>query len=520
MNPDALEIAAGLDAERAKGNASGLLHGIPILLKGNMATMDKLNTTSGSYALLGAKVPRDSTVAAKVRSAGAIILGKANMSQWAAWRGNGSNGWSAYGGQCQGVYYPNQDPSGSSSGSAVGSAIGLAFAALGTETDGSLILPGQASSVVAIKPTVGLTSRSLVVPVSQHQDTVGSLARTVRDAATILQTIAGRDPGDNYTSAQPARIPNYIKACNLSSLSGARIGVPRNLINKDPNLMNNGQDAVFALFNAAIASLRAAGATVVDNLTVTDAALAYLTQNTSVSVINADFAVDLPKSYLSKLTSNPNNINSVSDLRNFTQTFPQEDYTNFPSVNTIHWDQTLAQGFDNTSPKFWPLYQQNLDIGGRQSILGLLSNYSLDALIAPTTSAFGLTALIGTPVINVPMGFDNDTAEGMLATPSSSTETSATVSAPTTAPTVAGGSNQGGITNPVGISFIGAKWSEEKLIGYAYAYEQRTKVREKGPQPYLLPKTQLADIITGARNASSNASSIASSNMALGGARR
>lgn len=230
-NPDALSIAKQLDAERAAGNIRGPLHGLPILIKNNIATMDKMNNTAGSFALLGAKVPRDSTVAAKLRKAGAIILGKTNLSQWANFRSdNTSNGWSAYGGQTFGVYYPQQDPSGSSSGSGVSSAIGLALATLGTETDGSVVSPGEKSALAAIKPTVGLTSRHLVIPLSEHQDTVGTMARTVKDAAYLLQAIAGRDPLDNYTSAAPATLPDYVAACKFDSLRGVRLGVPRNVV--------------------------------------------------------------------------------------------------------------------------------------------------------------------------------------------------------------------------------------------------------------------------------------------------
>ena len=507
-----------MDAERAKGNASGLLHGVPILLKNNIATLDRLNTTAGSFALLGATVPRDSTVVAKLRAAGAIILGKANMSQWASWRGSSAvtgtsiNGWSAHGGQCQGVYYPGQDPSGSSSGSAVATALGLSFATLGSETDGSLILPGQASNVVAIKPTVGLTSRSFLIPVSPRQDTIGPIARTVKDAATILQTIAGRDSEDNYTFAQPPQVPDFVSACNLSALSGARIGVPRNIILSD-------QGADLTSFNAAIKTLSAAGATIVDNINITDYALSSLFSNTAAQVLNTDFVSEIYSSYLSKLISNPHNIKSVVDLRNFTHVFPQEDYHNFPQMDTSHWDVGLALGYNNTSPEFWANYQTNLEVGGRQSILGLLSNYSLDALIAPTSSAYALPALVGTPVVNVPLGFDdNDVPLYDL----NGTTTTATVPPPTTAPAIMGSRNATTLStsnnNPIGISFMGVKWSEEKLIGYAYAFEQRTKAREKSPLPYVLPKTQLVDVMAGSQNAS-NASAVANSNMALGGAR-
>lgn len=173
INPDAISIAAELDAERANGTTRGPLHGIPIIIKNNIATDDKMNNTAGSFALYGAKVPRDSTLASKLRAAGVVILGKANLSQWANFRSdNSTNGWSAYGGQTYGVYYPGQDPSGSSSGSAVSSAIGLSFATLGSETDGSILSPSEVNNLVGIKPTVGLTSRSLVIPISQRQDTV------------------------------------------------------------------------------------------------------------------------------------------------------------------------------------------------------------------------------------------------------------------------------------------------------------------------------------------------------------
>ena len=174
INPDALSIAAGLDAERANGTIRSALHGIPMLIKNNIATNDQMNNTAGSYSLLGAKVPRDATVAAKLREAGVVLLGKSNLSQWANFRSfNSSNGWSAYGGQVSGAYFPNMDPSGSSSGSGVGTSIGLTFAALGTETDGSIVSPSSQNNLVGIKPTVGLTSRSLVIPISEHQDTVG-----------------------------------------------------------------------------------------------------------------------------------------------------------------------------------------------------------------------------------------------------------------------------------------------------------------------------------------------------------
>lgn len=332
LNPDALSIAAALDAERANGTVKGPLHGIPILIKNNIATDDKMNNTAGSYALLGAKVPRDSGMAKKLRQAGAVILGKTNLSQWANYRSdNTSNGWSAHGGQTYGAYYEKQDPSGSSSGSAVSSSLGLALAALGTETDGSILSPSDVNNLVGIKPTVGLTSRSLVVPISEHQDTVGPIARTVKDAAYLLAAIAGKDKYDNYTSAIPwDTVPDYVGACQFNALKGKRLGVVRNLI----DLTYDATAApIIPVFDAALEVLKAAGAIIVENTNFTG----YDALNEgdySNIVLEADFVSDLPREYLSKLTYNPNNIHSLSDLRNFTHTYPLEDW---PQRDTLIW---------------------------------------------------------------------------------------------------------------------------------------------------------------------------------------
>ena len=360
-----------------------------------------MSNTAGSFALYGAKEPRDSTLAYNLRAAGVVILGKANLSQWANFRSfNSTNGWSAYGGQTYGVYYPGQDPSGSSSGSGVSSAIGLAFATLGSETSGSILSPSEVSNLVGIKPTVGLTSRSLVIPISQHQDTVGPMARTVKDAAYVLQAIAGKDPYDNYTLAQPFDTPpNYVAACNFSALRGKRIGIPRNVI--DPT--EEPDNTVIAAFNAALETIKKAGATIVDNTNITSYALAQYTNGSNENIVlDADFVSDLPDEYLSMLSYNPNNVHDLADVSNFTHNFLQEDY---PDRDTKVWDQSLALGYNNTSPQFWAAYQDNLEIAGPQGILGLLANYSLDALILPTDFSPGLPALIGTPVVTVPLGF-------------------------------------------------------------------------------------------------------------------
>ncbi|KAG8533139.1 uncharacterized protein KY384_001922 [Bacidia gigantensis] len=470
INPDAIDIAAELDAERAAGITRGPLHGIPIIIKGNIATNDKLSTSAGSFALLGAKVASDSTIASKLRAAGAIILGKSNLSQWANFRSNNStNGWSAYGDQTFGAYYPEQDPSGSSSGSGVVSSLGLAFASLGTETSGSILSPAEVNNVVGIKPTVGLTSRSLVVPISEHQDTIGPMARTVIDAAYVLQAIAGKDSQDNYTSAQPFDTPpDYVAACKQSALEGARIGVPRNLIDETQLPDSTSLDS----FNAAIEVLKAAGAIIIDNTNITAFALDQLTNGDSViTVLGADFVADLPKEYLSKLTTNPQNVHTLEDVRNFTQNLPIEDY---PDRDTGVWDDALDLGFDNTSPEFWAAYQLNLQIAGPEGITGLLRNYSLDALILPTNFSYALPALIGSPAVTVPLGAFDSSEPVVRNDRGTLVETGPNI--------------------PFGISFLGAKWSEASLIGYAFAYEQRTKIREQ-IKPYILPRTEIVHVV-------------------------
>ncbi|KKY26658.1 putative glutamyl-trna amidotransferase subunit a [Diplodia seriata] len=390
LNPDALQISHQLDAERSNGTTRGPLHGIPILIKNNIATRDKMNNTAGSYALLGAKVPHDSTVAAKLRKAGAVILGKTNLSQWANYRSNNStNGWSAYGGQVTAAYYPNQDPSGSSSGSGVASDLGLALASLGTETDGSILSPSSNNNLVGIKPTVGLTSRHLVIPISEHQDTVGPMARTVKDAAAVLQAIAGSyDPADNYTAANPhlnttTTAANYTGACNLSALAGARIGIPTNVLALSSTALLS--PAELAAFASSLTILRTAGATLVPNANFS-AYPAYLASSNESLVLAADFQTNL-RAYLGALTLNPANVSDLAGVRAFTRSDPREAW---PDRDTGVWDEALdGQGWDNGDPR---------------------------------------------------------------------------------------------------------KWDEEKLIGLAYAFEQRSMVRSKGQQ-YILPTTEIADVI-------------------------
>ncbi|KAF1999217.1 amidase signature enzyme [Amniculicola lignicola CBS 123094] len=469
INPDAIAIAKELDQERKHGKSRGPLHGLPILIKNNIATKDKMNNTAGSYALLGAKVPRDATVAARLRSAGAIILGKSNLSQWANFRSsNSSNGWSAHGGQTYGAYYPGQDPSGSSSGSGVSASLGLAVATLGTETDGSIVSPSELNNIVGIKPTVGLTSRSLVIPISEHQDTVGPMARTVKDAAYLLQAIAGEDSNDNYTSTIPfkhGKLPDYVKACKLNALLGKRIGVPRNNIG---SVESNGAPVIDA-FEAALDILRKAGAVIVDNTNYT-AWDQYIESPAEGYVLNADFVANL-ETYLSQLTSNPNQVKTLADVRAFTQKFKPEEY---PSRNTATWDEGLSLNFTNKDFTFWQYYQDDLFFGGEGGLLGALKRYNLDAVVLPTQDSSSISAIIGAPIVTVPLGSWPSGTKVVK-------NRRGTLNA--TAPNI-----------PFGIAFAGAHWSEADLIGYAYAFEQRTNVRQK-VKPYLLPRTELKDVV-------------------------
>lgn len=468
INPDALSIAAELDAARAAGTSLGPLHGIPILLKDSIATADKMENTAGSYALVGARVPEDSTVAAKLREAGAILLGKTNLSQWANFRSdNTSNGWSATGGQTEGAYYPGQDPSGSSSGSGVASSLGLALASLGTETDGSIISPSSANNVVGIKPTVGLTSRHLVVPISEHQDTVGPMAGSVKDAAYVLAAIAGRDPKDNYTSAIPFdAVPDYVAACDPQALSGKRIGVPRHLIDPSDEFR-----PVVEAFDAALDTLRAANATVVDFVHLPGAEPLFA-GGYEGTVLRADFVTNIA-GYLGRLRANPHGLGSLAALQSFTRADAREAW---PERDTGVWESALALGHgnDDGSGRFWGNLTAQRRLAGPLGITGALANHSLDALALPTAWASTLPAVLGSPVVSVPLGRFPD------GTPVARNRFGNLVAR---APNV-----------PFGISFLGEHFSEERLIGIAYAFEQRTRVRGT-VRPYVQPTTELADVV-------------------------
>ncbi|PWY79303.1 amidase, partial [Aspergillus heteromorphus CBS 117.55] len=451
MNRDAMNIAAQLDAERRQKKVRGPLHGLPVLIKDMIATRDGMGTSAGSWALVGARPSAESTVAAKLRENGLIIFGKSSMSEWANFRSlNSSNGWCGITIQSYGGYYPRQDPSGSSSGSAVAVDMSYILFALGTETSGSIVLPSERNNIVGIKPTVGLVSRYMVIPISERQDTIGPMAKTVKDAAMLLQAIAGPDPKDNYTTASPFgdNLPDYAAACKTSGLHGKRIGIARNVID---SLGASGAPVV-AAFDAALSVISNAGATIIDNTNFT-AYSAFLQSQEPTYVEAADFTSGIA-GYLASLETNPHGLRNVEDIRSFTQHSPDEEY---PSRDTGVWDQVIAAGINNTSPAFWPLYQRALYFGEEGGLLGALSRNQLDAIILPTLVASEIPAIVGTPIITVPLGAY---PEG---TP---IEHNARGNLVQKAPGI-----------PFGISFLGPKWSEEALIGMAYAFEQRTRVR-------------------------------------------
>ncbi|OTA03369.1 Amidase [Trichoderma parareesei] len=482
INPDALLIASQRDAERRAGidPAKQPLHGIPILLKNNIATNDEMNNTAGSYALLGAKVPEDSTIAAKLRKAGAIILGKANMSQWAASRELiNHEGWSAHGGQAVGAYFPQQNPRGSSSGSAVSASIGLAWAAVGTDTGGSILLPGHANNVVGFRPTVGLTSRYLVIPYSERQDTVGTLTRTVKDAAYLMQAMAGPDKRDNYTDAIPFdEPPDYVAACTGSGLKGKRLGVSRNAMEADldPTAKTDPE-----AFEKALDVLRAAGAEIIDNVDL-PCALAVPDDPQSsepsfslvaaiFSIVGADFLSDLPTKYLNLLKENPNNISSVQELRDFTRDNPREG---FPRIDTGSWDNFLSFGINNTAPSYWSNVTAITEFLGPLCFTGALEKHRLDAMVLPTPHSVMMASGLGLPVVSVPLGRSPDDTPVIK-----SDQGNLILSAP---------------NGPFGIAFSGPAFSEEKLFAMAHDFEQRMNVRPT-IKPFISPKTELAQVV-------------------------
>ena len=451
-NPEALTIADALDAERKSRGPRGPLHGVPILIKDNIDTADRMTTTAGSLALEGSVAARDAFVVRQLRAAGAILLGKTNLSEWANYRSTqSSSGWSGRGGQVRNPYALDRNPCGSSSGTGAAIAANLATAGVGTETDGSIVCPSGANGLVGIKPTVGLVSRTGIIPISHTQDTAGPMARTVADAAALLGAMIGRDPIDASTARNPASAPvDYVGALDPAALEGARIGVAR----KRYTGYSAPTDRVF---EAAIAALRAQGAVIVDPADIPTAAQLDACEST---ILSHEFKADL-NAYLKGLPPAAR-VHSLADVIAFNEREPAREMPYF--------GQELFIAAQKKGPLTTPGYRQALaTCRTRARELGIdavLRRLRLDALVAPT----GGPAWTTDPV-------NGDHFSGASSTPG------AVAGYPSV--TVPAGEVYG---LPVGISFIGTAWSERRLIGLAFAFEQATRHRRP---PRFLPVAPL-----------------------------
>ncbi|KAF8513732.1 amidase signature enzyme [Hysterangium stoloniferum] len=471
INPSVLGQAAALDHERKSKGSRGSLHGIPVLVKDNFATLasEGMNTTAGSFALLGSVVPGDAFVVAKLREAGALILGKTNPSEWAHFRGNLPSGWSGRGGQTTNPYFPNADPCGSSSGSGVAAAIGLSTVTLGTETDGSITCPSSNNNLVGIKPTVGLTSRSGVVPISQNQDTTGPMVRSVTDAAIVLSAMAGRDPTDPFTLAQPKKVPDFTKALNKGALQGKRIGVPRRAFLNDS--ISGNDPSVNVVFEQALNVIRSLGATVVDPADLPSADEIVVSNNETI-VLDVDFKVQLNQ-YYQALTTRPPGVQSLADVIAFNDAHRAEEE---PPQFTDQSELISSEATTGRNATFQAALAADHDLGRTRGIDAALKQFKLDALVLPAPGFTTVPAAIaGYPIVTVPLGFYAANVTIQSAGP--------TIVYP--APGV-----------PFGLSFLGTAFDEFNLIGLAFAYEQATHTRlQRKAFPAAIPTTQLADIV-------------------------
>ncbi|KAF7366274.1 Amidase signature enzyme [Mycena sanguinolenta] len=461
----------------------------PGLRADNIATIaaEGMNTTAGSFALLGSIVPEDAGVVKRLRKAGAIILGKANLSEFAHFRGNIASGWSGRGGQGSNPYFPHADPCGSSSGSGIATAIGLTAVSLGTETDGSITCPTSNNNLAGIKPTVGLTSRAGVVPISEHQDTVGPMTRSMTDAAIVLTIIAGKDPNDNFTLAQPPVVPDFTQALNKNALKGKRIGVPRRVFLNDS--ISGNDPSINVAFEEALHTIQGLGATVVDPADLPSAE-EFVTSNNETIVLNVDFKIQLNQ-YLEALLMNPSGVRSLADLIQFDNDNPTlEEPAGFEDQSQFIQAEA-TNGFD---AEFFAALAADHELGSSQGIDFVLQKFNLDALVLPapgfTTSPAG-DPVVGYPIVTgenkastpprlltlsqVPLGFFPDNVTIGSAGPETVYP----------APGV-----------PFGLSFLGTAFSEFDLIGFGYAYEQKTQTRlARKAFPAAIPQTQLKDVI-------------------------
>jgi amidase len=440
-NPDALRIADELDAERKGGRVRGPLHGIPVLIKDNIDTADRMRTSAGSLALGESIAPRDAFIAGRLREAGAVILGKTNLSEWANFRSTHStSGWSGRGGQTKNPYVLDRNPCGSSSGTGASISANLAAAGIGTETDGSIVCPSSACGLVGIKPTLGLVSRSGIVPISHSQDTAGPMARTVADAAALLAAISGVDSRDTATAEARGKAPaDYTRALDSAALKGARIGVARNFFGFS--------HAVDRVMEEAIAAMKSAGAIIVDPANI---ATAGKFDDAEFDVLLYEFKAGL-NSYLSTLGAAAPHRNLAALIA-----FNEENKAReMPYFGQETFVRAQAKG-PLTSAAYKTARAKCLRLSRTDGIDATLAKHRLTAIVAPTGGPAWPTDLI-----------NGDHFTGGSSTPS------AVAGYPSV--TVPAGFVHG---LPVGISFIGAQWSDASLVGLAYAFEQTTKARK------------------------------------------
>ena len=439
INPDALDIAATLDAERQAGKVRGPLHGIPVLVKDNIDTADRLHTTAGSLALADDRPTRDAFVVERLRAAGAILLGKTNLSEWANFRStHASSGWSARGGQTRNPYALDRSPSGSSSGSAVAVAANCCTVAVGTETDGSITSPSAACSLVGLKPTVGLVSRAGIIPISHTQDTAGPMCRTVADAAVLLGALAGEDPRDAATRGVRAR--DYVAALDQNALKGARIGVAR-------EKFTGYSDATDAAFGRALDVLKDRGAVLVDPANITTAGQFG---DAEFDVLLYEFKAGLA-SYLA--TRPPGaRARTLDALVAYNRAHAAQEMPYF--------GQEIFEMSARKGPLASPGYRRALEkcrrLSRTRGLDATFARHRVDAIVAPTSGPPWLIDLV-----------NGDAGSG-----GSSTTPCAVAGYP--AITVPMGYTRG---LPLGITFMGRAWSEARLLGLAYSYEQAAKMR-------------------------------------------
>jgi amidase len=446
LNPDALAVAQQLDAERAAGRVRGPLHGIPVLIKDNIATADKMQTTAGSLALVGAKPPRDAIVVRQLRAAGAVILGKTNLSEWANFRGDKSiSGWSGRGGQTRNPYALDRSPSGSSSGSAVAVAANLCVVAVGTETDGSIVSPSSANGLVGVKPTVGLVSRNGIIPISASQDTAGPMARTVRDAALLLEVMAHADHQDGATLLRPDGINlMYSEQLQPHALKGTRLGVVRGPFGLDVRLNH--------LLESAITKMKVAGAEIVDLGEFPDFNKAG---EAELEVLLYEFKDGLNAWFA---TLGPDaRIKSLADVIVFNQKHAAQELTCF--------GQELMERAQGKGPLTEQAYLEaratSLRCTRTEGIDLLLAKHDLDALVSLTAGP----AWMVDPV-------NGDAYTGGSSSPA------AVAGYPSV--TVPAGNHHG---LPVGLLFYGAAWTEGKLLSLAADFEAVSLARREPEFP-------------------------------------